>query len=62
MGAICAGRLTFAFLIKREKRGIKNFRFLQTGRFFMPIPQFLGIKLHKNLQVDIFQSISLKIM
>jgi len=54
--------LTFAFLIKREKRGIKNFRFLQTGRFFMPIPQFLGIKLHKNLQVDIFQSISLKIM
>jgi len=54
--------LTFAFLIKREKRGIKNLLFLQTGQFFMPIPQFLGIKLGKNLQVDIFQSISLKIM
>jgi hypothetical protein len=49
-------------LIKREKIGIKNLLFLQSGGFFMPIPQFLGIKLGKNLQVDIFQSISLKIM
>jgi len=54
--------LTFVFLIKREKRGDKNLLFLQRGRFFMPIPQFLGIKQGKNLQIDIFQSISLKIM
>jgi|LakMenE18May11ns_1017448.scaffolds.fasta_scaffold4761355_1 hypothetical protein len=62
MGAVCTGRLTFVFLIKREKRGDKNLLFLQRGRFFMPIPQFLGIKQGKNLQIDIFQSISLKIM
>jgi hypothetical protein len=49
-------------LIKREKGGVKNLLFLQTGGFFMPIPQFLGIKPGNNLQVDIFQSISLKIM
>jgi hypothetical protein len=40
MGAVCAGRLTFAFLIKREKGGGKNLLFLQTEGFFMPIPQF----------------------
>jgi hypothetical protein len=62
MGAVCTARLIFAFLIKREKREVKNLLFLQTGGFFMPIPQFLGIKLGNNLQVDIFQSISLKIM
>jgi hypothetical protein len=62
MGAVCTGRLTFVFLIKREKRGDKNLLFLQRGRFFMPIPQFLGIKQGKNLKIDIFQSISLKIM